>query len=117
MKNINLLMNEICGIKIYNTLAKDAAELELCGSVYFTEGLEAYNYPELMLFDKKQMEYVICEITAQWRTPQEISDIIGKEIKYLKDKIIPTLIANGILVREFPNIPNHPNQRYRHSVR
>ena len=67
--------------------------------------------------NKKQMEYVICEITAQWRTPQEISDIIGKEIKYLKDKIIPTLIANGILVREFPNIPNHPNQRYRHSVR
>ena len=50
-------MDEICGIKIYNTLAKNAAELELCGSVYFTEGLEAYNYPELMLFDKKQMNY------------------------------------------------------------
>ena len=57
MKNVNYLMNEICGIKIYNTLAKNATELELCGSVYFTEGLEAYNYPELMLFDKKQMEY------------------------------------------------------------
>lgn len=60
MKNNNLLMKEICGIKIYNTLAKDAAELELCGSVYFTEGLEDFNYPELMLFDKSQMNY-FCE--------------------------------------------------------
>lgn len=58
MKNVNYLIDEICGIKIYNTLAKNAAELELCGSVYFTEGLEAYNYPELMLFDKKQLDYI-----------------------------------------------------------
>lgn len=63
--------------------------------------------------NKGQMSSLILEIASGWHTPQEIAAVIGKDVKYLKDRVIPRLLSEGILEREYQDTPNHPNQRYR----
>lgn len=60
-----------------------------------------------------EMERLICEVTLEWRTIQELSQILGKDKLYLRNHVLPPLISRGILEREYASIPNHPNQRYR----
>ena len=62
---------------------------------------------------RSEMTSLVRELCTHWRTPQELSQSIHKDLKYLKDKVIPMLLENGVLEREYPGIPNHPNQRYR----
>lgn len=60
-----------------------------------------------------EMEQLIYEITAEWRTIQELTQILGKDKSYLRNHVLPILISKGMLEREYPYILNHPNQRYR----
>ena len=62
---------------------------------------------------QSQMETLICEITSDWRTIQDLVQILGKDKSYLRNHVLPNLISRGVLVREYTSIPNHPNQRYR----
>lgn len=62
-----------------------------------------------------EMERLIYEITSEWRTIQELSQILGKDKSYLRNHILPVLISKGVLEREYTFVPNHPNQRYRRS--
>lgn len=80
--------------------------------------LEGLSADVLKLLSKKrhsrsEMTSLVRELCTHWRTPQELSQSIHKDLKYLKDKVIPMLLENGVLEREYPGIPNHPNQRYR----
>ncbi|RXE70600.1 hypothetical protein ED352_09335 [Muribaculaceae bacterium Isolate-002 (NCI)] len=59
------------------------------------------------------MESLINEIAKEWRTIQEFTTILGKDKSYLRNHVLPPLISKGTLEREYPSIPNHPNQRYR----
>ncbi len=60
-----------------------------------------------------EMEELIYEITSEWRTIQELTQILGKDKSYLRNHVLPILISKGVLEREYTSIPNHPNQRYR----
>ena len=62
---------------------------------------------------QSQMETLICEITYEWRTIQDLTQILRKDKSYLRNHVLPNLISKGILEREYASIPNHPNQRYR----
>lgn len=44
---------------------------------------------------------------------ESIANKVGKKQQYLKNSIIPTMVANDLLEREYPHIPKHPKQRYR----
>ncbi|MGM9692727.1 MAG: ATP-binding protein [Alloprevotella sp.] len=57
---------------------------------------------------------MICKITHEaWVTPEEISLRTGKQIIYLKKKILPRMLAEGMIEMLYPHIPTHPNQQYR----
>lgn len=60
-----------------------------------------------------QMEVLICKITSDWRTIQDLVQIFGKDKSYLRNHVLPNMISKGVLEREYASIPNHPNQRYR----
>ncbi len=60
-----------------------------------------------------EMEQLICEVASEWRTIQELTQILRKDKSYLRNHVLPQLISNGVLEREYSSIPNHPNQRYR----
>ena len=62
---------------------------------------------------QSEMETLICEITLDWRTIQDLVLILGKDKSYLRNHVLPSLISRGVLEREYASIPNHPNQRYR----
>lgn len=62
---------------------------------------------------KAEMESLVYEISAEWHTIQELSQILGKDKSYLRNHVLPILISKGVLEKEYPSITNHPNQRYR----
>ena len=44
---------------------------------------------------------------------ETIANKVGKSLRYLKNRAIPIMVAEGLLEREYPNMPKHPHQRYR----
>lgn len=48
----------------------------------------------------------------EFKSIEDISKVIHKDIKYLKNTIVPELVKGGKLERLYPNI-NHPNQAYK----
>lgn len=52
-----------------------------------------------------------CEF--EYRSVDEIAKNIQKDVKYLKNRIIPVMIENNLLVRLFPSTINHPQQKYK----
>ncbi len=48
-----------------------------------------------------------------WRTISEISQTIGKSRSHVRNRILPRLVQSGVLIKEFPENPTHPAQRYK----
>ena len=44
---------------------------------------------------------------------EDIAVTTGKNRIYLKNKIIPRMVEQGLLERKYPDNPKHPNQQYR----
>lgn len=63
--------------------------------------------------NQTELTKVISEIAHEWLSVQSIASIIHKDEKYLKNSVIPRLIDEGVLEREYPHTLNHPQQRYR----
>ncbi len=49
----------------------------------------------------------------EFKSVEEIGKFSGKKLKYLKDKIMPRLIEQGLVERLYPGTLNHPNQKYK----
>ena len=57
---------------------------------------------------------MICKIVEEaWTSPEELSIKTGKQILYLKNKILPRMLAEGLIEMLYPNIPTHPKQQYK----
>ena len=57
------------------------------------------------------MAIYILEYCETWRSISEIAQFAGRDKNYIRNKILPRLTEK--IEKEFPNIPNHPKQRYR----
>ena len=55
----------------------------------------------------------ISKFCIEWRSPDDISVYTGKNLRYIKEKILSTMSSKGILERLYPDTPNHPKQKYR----
>lgn len=56
---------------------------------------------------------MILRVCTDYLSLEEIAEQVGKGLRYLKNSIIPEMVARGLLEREYPNVPRHPSQRYR----
>ena len=59
---------------------------------------------------------IIDELTAfchTWRTSTEMARHVAKSLGYITSHIIPTMLAKDIIIREYPDSPRDPRQRYR----
>jgi hypothetical protein len=63
-------------------------------------------------YKKEVLEAKIIEICADFTDLEEIALIIGRNIRYLNNYIIPGMIKTGKLERLF-SVKNHPNQKYK----
>jgi predicted HTH transcriptional regulator len=55
----------------------------------------------------------ILEVCIDYQSVEAIASSVNKTAHYLIGRIIPSMIKAGLLEREFPNSPRHPQQRYR----
>lgn len=65
------------------------------------------NGNKCLIFNELKM---FCKV---WRKSTDMARHIGKTPNYLSRKIIPEMIERGLLIREYPDNPHHPAQRYR----
>ena len=75
------------------------------GSKGGSKGREKISYPDLCK--------IIIEICKDWKTTQEIAKTINYKHKYLGGKIIPRMIADGLLEPYDKESPKSPEQKYR----
>lgn len=55
----------------------------------------------------------IMENCSLYTSLENIAAVVGRTPSYLKNKVIPRMVEQGLLIREFPDNPKHPHQRYR----
>lgn len=48
-----------------------------------------------------------------WKTKTEMAHHVGKSVGYVASHIIPKMLSDGIIEREYPDAPRDPRQRYR----
>lgn len=68
--------------------------------------------------EKKRLSYEeiaawICEVATDYLFLEEIAVAVGRNIRYLNNKIIPRMVREQRLERLYPDVPNHPKQKYR----
>lgn len=62
----------------------------------------------------EELMTLVVEICCDtFKSVDEIAAVILRTSTYLKNKILPLLLAQERLERLYPTIPNHPNQAYR----
>ena len=64
----------------------------------------------------KRTERLYAEIMAAGVDYQPLNVIaprVNRSLRYLKNSVIPEMVAAGLLIRKFPDIPSHPDQQYK----
>ena len=62
-------------------------------------------------YSKEELRKMILDVCREWRTIEEISNIIERDPVYLRNKVIPQM--SDLLEKLYENIPHHPRQKYR----
>ncbi len=60
-----------------------------------------------------ELQRQILNVCAEYQSVESIADLVHKTAHYLISRVIPAMIKGGMLEREFPDNPKHPQQRYR----
>jgi ATP-dependent DNA helicase RecG len=63
----------------------------------------------------EEMAIYILEYCSTWRTMDEIAQFTNRDKNYIRNKVLPRLAEK--LEKEYPDVPNHPRQRYRTIVK
>jgi hypothetical protein len=107
---------------VYGTsVALTEANVTLLGSnvalteanVALTEANVALNSSNVALpkrYSKEQLREKIKDICSEWVTVEEISKTLGRDIKYVKNHIIPQMTD---VLEKMYDVPHHPRQKYR----
>ena len=61
-------------------------------------------------YNKKQLIERLSEICSEWRTAEEIANMLGRDLKYIKNFVLPKM--SDVLEKMY-DIPHHPRQKYR----
>ena len=59
----------------------------------------------------EEMAIYILEYCETWRSMSEIAQFAERDKNYIRNKVLPRLAEK--IEKEFPDVPNHPKQRYR----
>ncbi|MCR4591957.1 MAG: putative DNA binding domain-containing protein [Bacteroidaceae bacterium] len=99
--------------------AKDATSspkvARLGGKVATSEPMVATSEEKVATLRKKvsaeEMAIYILEYCSTWRSMEEIAQLANRDKNYIRNKVLPRLAEK--LEKEYPDVPNHPRQRYR----
>ena len=76
---------------------------------------DATSSPKVATLKKKvsseEMAIYILEYCTTWRSIDEIAQFAERDKNYIRNKVLPRLAEK--LEKEYPDVPNHPRQKYR----
>jgi predicted transcriptional regulator len=64
-------------------------------------------------FDKNSVIKEVKMFCSKWRKTAEIAEHLGMNPAYVSGYIIKNMLECGLLIREYPDSPKHPGQRYK----
>jgi hypothetical protein len=59
----------------------------------------------------EEMAIYILDYCSTWRSMDEIARFANRDKNYIRNKVLPRLAEE--LEKEYPDVPNHPRQRYK----
>ena len=62
---------------------------------------------------KEELKSLIISICADWVSIEEIVERTGKSSSYIRNSLIPLLLAEKSIVMMYPGAPRNPKQKYR----
>ena len=69
--------------------------------------------PQRKRMSKEELKSLIVSICNDWVTIEEIVERTGKSTSYIRNSVIPLLLAEKTIVMMFPGTPRTPKQKYR----
>ena len=92
----------------------DSSEVNMASSETNVDSSEIMTKPRRGKASIAQLQSMILAFCMEdFKTLEEIAKGVGKTIKYLKNGFIARMVNDGLLERKYPNIPTHPDQRYK----
>ena len=105
IKNVNYPpKDEIRGVKVGSKVGSKGGSSD-------THPVDIYGTSKRL--SREDLINLISKFCIEWRSPDDISVYTGKNLRYIKEKILSTMSSKGILERLYPDTPNHPKQKYR----
>ena len=69
------------------------------------------------MLNRKDLETEILKICKiEYIKMEDVATKLGKSVDYLKNKIFPTMMREGKLIKKYPFTHNHPDQGYRANI-
>ncbi len=62
---------------------------------------------------REELRAVIVDACPQWISLEEIATVVDRNMAYLSTNVIPSMLADGLIERMYPDKPRHPNQKYK----
>ena len=62
---------------------------------------------------REELPNLILSNCCEWISLEELSARINRDSKYLRNHVIPLLLASKKIQMLYPGTPNHPNQQYK----
>lgn len=97
------------GSNIPSNIASSASNITSSGSKVASSDIKLR-----MTYTKLKEE--ICTFCSDWVSIDELADGIHRKRTYLRNKIIPKMLADNSLEMLFPGVPKHPRQKYKSIV-
>lgn len=69
--------------------------------------------PKKKRMPKEELKSLIISICADWVSIEEIVERTGKSYSYIRNSLMPILLAEKSIVMMYPGAPRNPNQKYR----
>ncbi len=62
---------------------------------------------------REELQSLIMSVCSEWISLEDLSVKIERDSSYLRNHVIPLMLASKKLQMLFPGTPNHPNQQYK----
>lgn len=69
--------------------------------------------PKKKRMSKEELKALIISICADWVSIEDIVERTGKSSSYIRNSLMPLLLAEKSIVMMYPGAPRNPNQKYR----
>ncbi len=95
----------------YNIVSKDASEVVSDASTEYN--IASKDASNIVRLSKDELYDKIMDVCVDYISLDDIAKAVNKTLRYLKSKVIPRMVEQGLLERKYPDTPRHPKQQYR----